>query len=121
MPAVMRTFFAADAAPSPAEAAVERLRVIEPRWRPETVRACACCSSTAITFEAAEYETGVFGEVMADAGYHCKSCGAFEPECDEIVVMPAASFVAMTAEIRRPRRGYRPPSRTSFAPRRRAA
>lgn len=99
MPAVVRTFSLADAPPSTAETAVERIRAFAPHWSPDIAIACIACGSTSITFESAEYETGVGGEVANDAGYRCHKCGAFEQDCDEHVAMPAAALLELAAAV----------------------
>ena len=87
------------AAPPPSaviEAAVARLNA-----GAEIVHACAACGSSEIAYDSIESRTGVWSETTTDEGWACKRCGAFETACDELVVMPAAAFVAMASEMRR--------------------
>lgn len=65
----------------------------------EVVHACVACGSTEVIFESIEYRTGVWSETSTDEGYACKKCGAFETECDELVVMPARAAVALAARM----------------------
>ena len=99
MPAVVRIHTLADAPPTPAaviEAAVARLNA-----GAELVHACAACGSSEIVYDSVESRTGVWTETTTDEGWACKRCGAFEADCDELVVMPAAAFAELTAAYTR--------------------
>lgn len=81
------------------EAAIDRVQAIAFGAAPEVANACLACRSTEIVFDRIDYRTGVENETTNEDGWVCRKCGAVEQHCEEIVTMPAATFIAISRAI----------------------
>lgn len=96
MPAIIKSIL--QAAPAAhVEAALARLAQLAPAAAPEIAHACVACGSTAVELVEFDKPSSWSEEGESAAAWHCSQCGANESDVAELVVMPAATFAAMTA------------------------
>lgn len=86
----------ASALPPKLDAALERLARIAPDAAPEIVHACTACGSCDVQYFEVDSPAAPWGAIANDAGWHCKACGADGYDVDDLVVMPVATFLALT-------------------------
>lgn len=96
MPAIIKSIL--QAAPAAhVEAALARLAQLAPAAAPDLAHACIACGSTAVALVDFDTPSSWTEEGDNQTLWHCSQCGANESDVAELVVMPAATFAAMTA------------------------
>jgi len=62
---------------------------------PYLAHACLACGSQQVECIDDAGPSGVAGEVLSDFRWHCRSCGHWDSQTDEMVTMPAATFARL--------------------------